>query len=281
MSDLGRAAVARALGVPASTLDTAPHAGGMALGSVVTRWTCTSGSAVCKTPLPGRREGFDREVAFYRSRAGALGDRVPRALRVEDDALVLEDLSRAEPGHRLDGLDRDELHQLLATVRALGDADSSGLPERRVHGEAAVSRFHGRWRALRALRPVSDEVERAVEGLGDPSAELAALTGAHLVHGDVHAENVLLDGARVVVLDWASAARGAQAWDIAGALGCARPDVLLGGVDAMDEPGVRVAARWLFMGTSVWLSRDDPARNESIVARQWDRTCALLLAARR
>ncbi|MEM6930197.1 MAG: phosphotransferase, partial [Myxococcota bacterium] len=71
-----------------------------------------------------------------------------------------------------------------------------------------------------------------LDGLPSAFANLAA-SSPGLLHSDLHAENVLLDGERVVLLDWQNTACGPLAIDVAGALTCIEPDVLEEDGDAL------------------------------------------------
>lgn len=96
-----------------------------------------------------------------------------------------------------------------------------------------------------------------------------------LIHSDLHSENLLLDGDRVVLLDWQNAALGHPALDVASVL-CGTVSVAaqqaLGrellavyedalaehGVTAWSEEaleaGIGSATRWLFSGVCCWLA---------------------------
>lgn len=173
------------------------------------------------------------EVRFHQVAAPRLGIRVPACHHGAIDeanargVLVLEDLGAAVQGDCLELLDRGgavQMAEILATYHAawwereaLHEADwlepvrvrtPEWLSERR---EQFLRRFAGR--AEPSLLALLDQVH-AVQARGD---ERLAGAPATLLHADLHMDNVLFVGDRAspVLLDWARAARGPAAIDVA------------------------------------------------------------------
>lgn len=168
-----------------------------------------------------------REVAFYERFAPRLGIRVPRRhFGAIDEAtkrgvLVLEDLEGARQGDCLlqaDPRDAAAIAATLATMHATWWGSSElALPSALVLRdpewlELRRTRFFERYSVDPATRLVLENLEaaqaRADERLADAPETL--------VHDDLHLDNVVFeDGDRPVILDWARAARGPAAVDLA------------------------------------------------------------------
>lgn len=173
------------------------------------------------------------EVRFYAEAAPRLGIRLPACHHGAIDeagargVLVLEDLGPAVQGDCLERLERsgaESIAELLATYHAawwereaLFEADwleglrvrtPEWLSERR--GQF-LDRFAGR--AEPALLALLDQVH-AVQARADERLSGAPAT---LLHADLHLDNVLFVGERAspLLLDWARAARGPAAIDVA------------------------------------------------------------------
>lgn len=210
--------------------------------------------------MPGRGE-----VGFFRELAEGVACPLPACLLAAIDhdagrgALVLEDLSHLEQGDSTSVLP-------LPRARSL------------VHGLAGL---HGPWWDDRGLQETSwlrvvphawgpdwfvDRRARFVARFGDrldgyTGPLLTRIEGPHaaarerltaapqtLLHGDLHLDNVLIDPGtdEVVLLDWAMAARGPAAVDLAQALfvmgqGDDRAALLQAYLDRLEQQGVVLA----------------------------------------
>lgn len=305
-------------------------AGGIALTSTVKRCRVTLADGeerglVVKLRNPEWEDPsfYEREVRFYQEFAPQLGREVPAcsyaAYDSGDYALVLEDLTDATPGHPIDGLD-------------VGSAMIAGSALGRIHGlfwgaevddfwhrpylqpdaiERIVARHDERWPQLSAdgRFAVSAELAEAVAALRPQLADdLASLAGdaRTLVHLDLHAENIIVDGRRTVFLDWQNARLGNPAFDLAGLVTCLSADKAdfwkpvvrswKGGVvaklgvvvgDASGQIGrvadqLKAAVRYIFIGHANWLATPEVAalRQQDVLAAHWKRLCAAYLESR-
>ncbi|MFX0574380.1 phosphotransferase family protein [Nocardia nepalensis] len=185
--------------------------------------------------LAARLRLSDGRRVFAKAMSDSPNPTGPRLLRRE--AEVLDGLPAGLPvaypiGHYDDGdwvalllsdIDGDtpvlpwrpqELNRVLAAVHTLGEAlTPSPIPAPTV-AELLVNDF-AQWRAL-TERPSA--VERLPDWVGDHLDLLAALehgwadaaAGHTLLHMDLRADNVLLTGEQVVIVDWPHAAIGAN-----------------------------------------------------------------------
>jgi hypothetical protein len=176
-----------------------------------------------------------REVPFYRSFAARCGIRLPACLHAGLDerlgraVLVLEDLRGAMQG---DCLQRPTREQAVALAETLGAVHASWWARAELRDAAAwlpegtVERSP-EWiesRAPEFLREFGERLTPHARDLLERGAELQAAihrglddAPATLLHGDLHLDNVLFEGASgtPVLLDWGRAARGPYALDLA------------------------------------------------------------------
>jgi len=304
------------LGVSIEGVTLAEAAGGIAVTSRVARLLLRGGpdapaSLIAKVVNPNWHHGMmlqQREDRFYREIAAHHRLPVPRcwysAVAGDRFVLLLEDLSDADPGHRLDGYSVSEATRVVQEVAGIhrrfwGGAALPGWPGKTWSEgdiDGLVERYDEHWPKLLAQGKyaVSVEVAEAAERLSDtlPAAMRRLMQGPRtLIHSDLHAENLILDGDRVVILDWQNAAIANPAFDLGGLLVTAtgptaqrtaarsivaayherlnRPDVGLD--DLLDE--VQAAARWLFAGTVRWLVafEQESLRDAATVQGHWER----------
>jgi thiamine kinase-like enzyme len=128
-----------------------------------------------------------------------------------------------------------------------------------------------------------------------------SIAATTLTHNDLHAENVLVDGERVVFVDWQNATRSTPMLDVANLIGgCVRPDVqrarwrsLLahyeealqgaGGPRIPDVVEQYATTTGLLFG---WMMRylasvsDDEAAGRSMLLVHWERVCTGALLPR-
>lgn len=231
--------------------------GGIAITSRVARLRLqlrpgTSGptAVVVKLRNPAWQHGatmYQREVRFYRELAPAHTLPVPRCYHAAYDessgavAIVLEDLGDVRPGHRLGGLDRDEATAVLEAIAdmhaawwdspALHAAAWPGKPYPLERAERMLANFRRRWPELEARGhlPIDDALRAAVARIDDQFPAALNRLGDRpptLIHSDLHAENLLLDGLRVIAIDWQNASFACCAFDLAMVLTAVQPDVL-------------------------------------------------------
>ncbi len=328
LDELDPAWLCRALDLPEGAIaqvHPGPAAGGIAIAGQVARLRLvpapgvrTPASVVAKIVNPdwqATRELYAREVRFYRELAARHPLPVPTCLYADIDpedrgfVLLLEDLSDARPGHRLDGFDADEARLVLQALArlhagwwesgALRDVDWPVKTYSERYAEELQDRFVARWPQVRDDRrfPMTVATRAAARDLADAVVtDLMDLSRGPrtLIHGDLHSENLLLDGQRVVFIDWQNAALGNPALDVASILSGAvspqaqrdaAPELLAayaralraGGVEAWTDDGIAAgvgaATRWLFAGTCCWLARfqTDCARDAKTAAGHLER----------
>jgi len=215
-------------------------------------------SVVGKFPSPNedsRRTGvmlgnYVREVNFYRHLAAGALVQTPRCWFADVDeatgefALIMEDLSPAEPGDQLRGVTLDQARLVMVQAARLhashwGDDGLDDLPW--VSGSKAAppspvtpDLVTGLWQGFRAryaerLQPYWIEVGEAISTRWGRFAQL--YDGPRcLTHNDFRPDNMMFGtaagGYPATVLDWQSFAYGAGATDVAYFLaGALPPDV--------------------------------------------------------
>ncbi|GAA3717975.1 hypothetical protein GCM10022224_099590 [Nonomuraea antimicrobica] len=229
-----RAAVEEFLGGPVAEAVT--QAGGFSPAAAVRLRTTDGTRAFVKAVGP---EPNPDSVRIYRSElkiAAALPETVPAPRLLTGFelegwvVLVFEDV---EGRHPEQPWRRDELDRVLTAVkdmsRVLTPSPIDAPPIAEVFGES----FQG-WRRL--LREDTAGLDPwALRHLGElaelESGWVAAAAGDSLVHADLRADNVLLTGDRVYIVDWPWACLGAPWFDLVGML----PSVGMQGGPAAEE----------------------------------------------
>jgi len=234
--------MSKALGVRVAGVRRLPSPRGFGATSQVGRFALTGDGPSTVVVKLGRADHahpsmYIREVRSYRE----LALPAPRChhAAVDGDAfvLVLEDLGHAH--HPVAGADRDQARAMLAVLGSWHRANrgedwpTKSLPDPSAHRDRVRV---GLERLDRRRFAVTPETERALDALLDdlPGAlACLAISARGLVHGDLHAENVLIDGDHVVFVDWQNTSWGPLAIDLAGALTCIAPAVLEANGDAL------------------------------------------------
>lgn len=211
--DVVRAGIERELGSPVVSAVSQP--GGFSPGSADRVVLADGRRAFVKavgTPVNPDSPGIHRRELAVTTALPAAGF-APRLLGGYDDgtwvALAFEDVDGRSPSMPWT---REELARCLVTLgdmaRRLTPSPLPALP-RLVD---TVRHDFTRWDVLRDALPADLDpwaVERAASLAELGRASLEAIDGDTLVHGDVRADNLLLEGDRVVVVDWPWASRGA------------------------------------------------------------------------
>jgi aminoglycoside phosphotransferase (APT) family kinase protein len=324
-----RALQATCPGIEVVDVTTGGPTGGIAITSRVARLRLqlrpgTSGptAVVVKLRNPAWAHGetmYQREVRFYRELAAASRLPVPRCYHAAYDessgafAIVLEDVGDVRPGHRLGGLDRDEAGAVLDAIATMHAAwwnsdqlraaawPGKGYPLERA--ERMLANLRRRWPELEARGhlPVDDALRAAVARIDDRfPAALTALGDRQptLIHSDLHAENLLLDGLRVIAIDWQNASFACCAFDVAMVLTAVQPDVLRADLLALlarytatlarpDYPAphlltdVTTCTHWMLAGGINWYLdfEAESIRDTATVRAHWTRlaTAAVIL----
>ncbi|WP_043623549.1 aminoglycoside phosphotransferase family protein [Nonomuraea candida] len=212
-----RAAVEDFLGAPVTEAVTQP--GGFSPAAAVRLRTAGGGRAFVKAVGPGPNP---LTAGIYRAElriAAALPASVPapRLLTGFELAgwvtLVFEDVEGRHPDLPWR---RDQLDRVLTAVREM----SAALTPAPIDAPAIAEVFGGKlqgWRDLlgedtTGLDPWALRHLHELAELEDGWVEAAA--GDSLVHGDLRADNILLTGERVYVVDWPWACRGAPWFDL-------------------------------------------------------------------
>lgn len=147
-----------------------------------------------------RREAWLYEHYFRDGRLGC----TPRFYGSADEAGQMQLVFEFVPGVRPDLRRRGIRDRVLAALGAVAAVPvPADLPFRRASlGYAASGRIAARGAELVAADPPGrDDVARFLAGLAEHAARYAALpTG--LGHGDAHGGNILVDGDKVVLVDW-------------------------------------------------------------------------------
>lgn len=179
--------------------------------------------------------GYRRELAFYRTVAGAAPIATPRVYAADmaedavDFVLLLEDLQEWDNADHLAGL---SLHRARLCIEQLAGlhawscapANAAALEsfpsiDTPIARELLIPAFAPGWQIYRdnATGPVPADVARFAEDFAHRVGPgLAALTERDmLLHGDIRADNLFFDGDAMKVVDFQFAARGCGAADIA------------------------------------------------------------------
>ncbi|MFV0310000.1 MAG: phosphotransferase family protein [Desertimonas sp.] len=181
---------------------------------------------------------YEIEASFYRDLANGLAVRSPHCFYADHDpetdayVVMLEDVAPAEQGDQIAGLDEPTIVAAIDELAHLhgarwGDPRLAELgwlvrnsPEN-IAGTAALmggcaGPFLERYRPRLAPESVA-ATERIMPCIGE---YLAQRTGPQtVVHGDFRADNLLVGGERVVVVDWQTVGLGPPAGDLAYLLG--------------------------------------------------------------
>ena len=172
---------------------------------------------------------YEREARFYAELAPRTQVSVPAYYgTLPDGGLLLEDLSALEPGDQFHDMPTARLRQARRQLVALQapfweDPETAGLDwlHRRqgVPIPAIVERMERSWAvAAERLAGDFDAAERAVidRFVGAAGAWAESLAGPFsLSHHDFRADNLLIGGERLVVLDWQTVGWGAPMFDVA------------------------------------------------------------------
>lgn len=262
---------------------------------------------VAKLPRPDRANTalYAQEVQFYRGAARRLAC-VPRPWLAEsgddDDFLLL--LEHVGGRHVPEGLDLPTARLALtaiASVHGMFWGEPGVLPVQ-VHRPEVAARLaatvRDEWEGVAARFP---RHLPSPPPLDDLASEVEHLHPSTLTHNDLHAENVLDTGDRVVFVDWQNATYSTPMLDVANLIcGCVRPDVqrhhwraLLGHyeaalIDAGGPPLPDVVARYatttgmLFGWMMQYLAgvSDAEAAARSMLPVHWERLCAGVILPR-
>jgi hypothetical protein len=176
--------------------------------------------------------------------AGALPATVP-APRLLDRvtagswiALLFEYVPGRTPREPWDGQELHAVLDLLAELPGLltpSPVVAPSVAEQFGQSFQGWRRLHEERRPLTGRLPYGDWIDRNLAGLAELEAGWAdAAAGDSLVHADLRADNLLIDGGRVWVLDWPWACRAQPWFDLLGML----PSVVMQG----GPPAQRIAA---------------------------------------
>jgi len=238
-------------------------AGGIAVTSCVARLTLEYApvdspgprSLFAKVVNPEFADGDHgaREVRFYRDLAADLNLPVPHChyADVDDDSrlfvLLLEDLTDANPGHPLEGCDREQAEALVDGIARfhaawwesdrLDSMNRPGIPFDEEKCAGYVRKLREAWPGFvdAGTYAVSSDLDALVRRTADDVFLSArrSLVGppSTLVHDDLHVENLLFDRrdgeTAVWFIDWQGARVSNPAWDFGYVIGGnVRPDVL-------------------------------------------------------
>lgn len=183
---------------------------------------------------------YEREVNFYRELAGSLQLRVPKLYAAKIDAggapfvLVIEEIVGATMVDQIEGANRDQAEQVIATLAQLHAAfwdndrlhSLTWLPPMnndlyKGSGALAEANWDGfveKWadRVPAEMVAACEELTPRYAAMSDFVASLGPQTFAHT---DPRADNVLLGGSAgdgaVVLLDYQLSCRHLGAWDVA------------------------------------------------------------------
>ncbi|WP_179469758.1 phosphotransferase [Mycolicibacterium vinylchloridicum] len=179
--------------------------------------------------------GYERELLFYQRFANSVPISTPRvyaadiACSSDDFVLILEDLESWESGDHLVGLTIDRARLCLEELAALHawsrQPANAGVPmlfpsiDGPVARDLFVPMFASGWQVYRERSEtvVSGAVTRYAEGFAAhaPTALTVMAEQPVLLHGDIRADNMFFDGARLKVIDLQFMAHGAGAVDVA------------------------------------------------------------------
>jgi hypothetical protein len=152
-----------------------------------------------------------REIRALQAIPASLAPRVLASIDDEEStALVLEVVPGIHPG---DPWTIEQLHVVAAEIARLARTPAA---ESIFPAERSMLPYYARWQtiaedaALTASLP-HDLAERMPDLLRLEQLLPDAVTGPFLAHGDLRADNILIDGERAHFIDWPHARRGA-AW---------------------------------------------------------------------
>lgn len=173
---------------------------------------------------------YQQEVRFYREVAERFPF-VPRALFAESlpDGSFLLLLERIRGVHLRDGFDEDAARAVLTAIALVHGScwgDDSLAPRREFSHERfrvmEVDAF-ANWARIKERFPCDLVGQPPLHGLAD---EVCLLPATTLTHNDLHAENILFDQGRPVLLDWQNATFSTPMLDVANVIaGCVQPEV--------------------------------------------------------
>lgn len=216
---------------------------------------------------------YEIEASFYRDLAADLAVRSPDCAYADHDpetdayVVLLEDVAPAEQGDQISGLDEatmaaavDELAHLhgprwddpsLRSLAWLDRASPENVANTAMLVSGCAAPFLDRYRERLAPTSIA-ATERLIPVLG---AYLAGRDGPQTVtHGDFRADNLLVGGERVVVVDWQTVGLGAPAGDLAYLLGTSllpedrrrlEADLIERYLDGVRRHGAEVERDWL------------------------------------
>jgi thiamine kinase-like enzyme len=187
------------------------------------------------------RRSFEREIAFYRELAPSVSARVPNIIAVgdyHDPWLLMEDLTHLRAGDQIKGLSQREVR---AVVREIASVHASFWQDQKLIKIAwlPVNSF---WFSEVDNTIVDAFIEEYGRRIGDrmvtvlkavleqlPLIDQALATRPFtLVHGDLRADNILLEGSEdnpdAVILDWQTTCRSLGAIDLAYLIGGSEPE---------------------------------------------------------
>jgi aminoglycoside phosphotransferase (APT) family kinase protein len=207
-----------------------------------------AGPATCVVKLPSASaasrsvaratHAYAIEAGFYRDLAPHLPVRRPACFHAGYDdrtggyAVLLEDLSGARPADQLAGCDAGEIAAATVQLARLhathwGDPAVAALPWMPAHDQASAARMETFVASVRVrfLRRFGDRLHPEVTALVDRfiprvGRYLADRPGPRtVVHGDFRADNLMVDGTGVIVLDWQTVGYEPGVTDLAYLLG--------------------------------------------------------------
>lgn len=310
------------------SIEEKPLMGGIPVTSTVQRWCLDSEgnaprSVIVKLNKSGWSEKhgtalYERELKFYEELIGAHEAPVPQCYFAAGDeenkhfAFVLEDLSEARPGHCLAGLTVD---QAIAAMVDLANFEKDwwnsdaleNWPRKMVTQEGLekfVGYFETHWpRLLESGKyKVSEALNNCVTHFDRRQFYQDRLNGTQepltLVHGDLHAENFIIDDSKLVIFDWQNAAFGHPSIDATQLLNALNAEEMadswqvvlrkyseaLGHLSFLEmERAVRAQARSVFMGVACWLVtfEADSLRDASTIQNYWSRLSELMICLSR
>ena len=301
-------------------------AGGIAVTSQVGAFHLESVNPPKSVVVKLRRPGWQmdtlylREIRFYKELATELGDLVPHCHYVEldeesgDFVIVLEDLSAATPGHNLEGLSWKEgqtVAQALGTYhgKMWDDERASTWPSKtysKEDGDRIKRHFDKQWPLLvsqgkyEIQPPIFEIVPQIGERLPKALSEMSKGPRT-LIHSDIHAENLLLDRDRVVIIDWQNAAFANPVFDLSGLFLCCHSQIQRNHyeelLDCWSEAAIKegapktevipvakivpLAVIWNFVGVASWLAtfEAEKLRDSRTLQSHWRRLSSGLLAS--
>jgi aminoglycoside phosphotransferase (APT) family kinase protein len=182
------------------------------------------------------------------------------------------------PGAPLSALAPAALDMVLAVVEQ--QADRSVMPERSWSSyvrDVVFAEGSGWTTAMRGHSAATADLLDAVEALTAPYAD-AALPTADVVHGDFHADHVIVHEGRVAgVIDFEAAGCGTRAIDLAVMLGWDHDRIdpagrarLLGRIEEIaGRPGLAICLAYQVVNMAAYAVLHRPAAVRGAVARGW------------